>query len=314
MTVELETSRVGSQVAPPPMRSFTLPRGSRDEFQANGFLTIKGITTPAEIAAIKEIYDRLFAARTGWEKGDAFDFIGKDDGPAAFPAMFSLSSYEPALRETLLWSNIALAARELLDPAAEFVFEHGLCKPPLIGPLTPWHQDKAFYLAGIRHETISFWVPLQPVTADSGCMRFIPGSNRGPLYPHHPYKDDPRIHAIEAVGVDEGKAAYCPLEIGDAVVFHHMTLHGAGPNVSSETRRAYVVAFGVRRDKAIVTQDYPWNSVKQTAREARYKASLGRLERTNRVVRRQIKTMLLRMNWRRGGDDSGSPRGGATTS
>lgn len=57
---------------------------------------------------------------------------------------------------------------------------------------TPWHQNKASYTRQMTHETIIFWVPLEPVTKQSGCLRFIPGSNYGPILTHRPLNDDPR--------------------------------------------------------------------------------------------------------------------------
>ncbi len=284
--------RGGDQSSRPPATLF-LTREMCEAFDMEGHLVIRSITTPEEIAAIRDVYDRLFASRAGWETGDWFDFVGEDVGAAAFPQMLDLSRYAPSLRDTRLWANAEAAAKQLLGPEAQSIFEHGLCKPALNGPSTPWHQDQAFVLAGSRHISISFWVPLQPVTVESGCMQFVPRSHLGPLYSHRPLNGNLRIHALEALGADVSGAVACPLNVGDATVHHRMTLHGAGPNLTSESRRAYTVGFGIRTSKPVLDQDYPWNRIRRTAREARHSASLGRLERMKQRMKRGANAILL---------------------
>ncbi|MCA9414601.1 MAG: hypothetical protein KC944_25535, partial [Candidatus Omnitrophica bacterium] len=48
-------------------------------FHENGFLAIDSITTTEEVESIRELYDQLFAAQVGREKGDHFDLGGPDE-------------------------------------------------------------------------------------------------------------------------------------------------------------------------------------------------------------------------------------------
>lgn len=88
---------------------------------------------------------------------------------------------------------------------------------------------------------------------------------------HHSIGNDPRVHGLEAEGIDTAGAVACPIRAGSATFHLSKTLHYTGPNRSEGPRRAYILGAGT---KAIARTDgrrFPWNEVKQTAREARSK-------------------------------------------
>jgi len=255
-------------------------------FHAEGYLALPPIMSEAEVAALRIVYEQLFARRAGWTDGNYLDFAGTDDSRPRLPQILMPSLYESALRTSLLHARCLAMAQQLLGPAAEFHFDHAMTKPAGGGPPTPWHQDKAFYGRETTHRTITFWVALQPVTAEGGCLRFIPKSHLGPLLEHRHIGGDRRIHGLEAIGVDEAQAVYCPLDAGGATIHHHMTLHGAGANVVGGERWAYAMGIGLRSATPIVPREYPWNRASRTAREARFLESLqGRHRMTSRLRR-----------------------------
>jgi hypothetical protein len=254
-------------------------------FHREGYLALPAITTAGEVEWLRTIYQHLFDQRTGWNDGNYLDFAGPDDDHAHLPQILMPSLYEPALKQSRLFSNCLGIARQLLGPSAEFVFDHAITKPAGGGMPTPWHQDKAFYTRQTIHETITIWVPLQPVTRQSGCLRFIPGSNHGPVLTHHHLNDDPRIHGLEALDVDGKNAVFCPLPAGGATIHHHRTLHGADANVSGEHRWAYALGFGIKPAVPTVLREYPWNRSAHTARELRFVSTLGRWARLKHGLR-----------------------------
>jgi hypothetical protein len=286
MVLWTESPDVPDIAAPPPAEPQPAPLGatlsdgaplSADQvafFHAEGYLALPPLATAAEVAALRAIYAALFARRAGWSDGNYLDFAGPDDEHPRLPQILMPSLYEPALRASPLHDRCHAVARQLLGPAAEFNFDHAITKPAQGGVSTPWHQDKAYYTRKTTHRTITFWIPLQPVTRESGCLRFIPRSHRGPLLEHRHLDGDSRIHGLEAIGVDEARAAYCPLEAGGATIHHHMTLHGAETNVSATDRWAYALGFGTRTATPIVSREHPWNRT-PTARELRFLQSLG---------------------------------------
>lgn len=260
-----------------------------DFYHREGYLAIPAITDAEDIATLRAIYDDMFERKVGYENGEFFDFAGSElEGKKeSFPQMYMMSRYRPELRETQFWANAQAMAKQILGPEAKFCFEHALRKPPG-GPMTPWHQDHAFYDKGTRNETFTIWIALQDVDTSNGCMEFIPKSHIGKLYPHHSMNDDPKIHAIEALGVDHEARVACPMPAGGATFHHRMTLHYTAPNVTDGPRRAYALMFGMPTDRILVPETHPWMAAKETARAKREEASLTRTRKLKRVVRRTL--------------------------
>jgi ectoine hydroxylase-related dioxygenase (phytanoyl-CoA dioxygenase family) len=90
--------------------------------------------------------------------------------------------------------------------------------------------------------TLHFWIPLQPVTANNGCLHFIPGSHQEGLHPHYLADGNDR-YAITTHEVDTSRAVACPLSVGSATIHLPLTLHAALPNNTEHIRRAWALLF-----------------------------------------------------------------------
>ena len=130
--------------------------------------------------------------------------------------------------------------------------EHLLLKEPGTETPTYWHHDLPYF--NIQGDQIcSLWIPLDPVTEETGAMRFAIGSHLwGKLFmpirigagdPVPGFSEDSEI-AGPVPDIDSDPERYptvCyELEPGDCVAFHGRTLHAAGGNASSSVRRRAV--------------------------------------------------------------------------
>lgn len=136
--------------------------------------------------------------------------------------------------------------------------EHLLLKEPGTATPTYWHHDAPyFHIQG--DQIVSIWLPLDPVTEESGAMRFAVGSHRwGKLFlpirigagdpvPGDGDEIDDDI-AGPAPDIDADPERYptvtFDLEPGDCVVFHGRTLHAAtGNRTAGRRRRALSLRF-----------------------------------------------------------------------
>jgi hypothetical protein len=217
-------------------------------YEDNGFLALPNLCEAEELTLIRTTLVGLFDRRVGRSEGTQFDMLGldSDDIEARQPQIVKPSVFAPALLRTAYFRRLLAVARQLLGDDARFSFDHSILKPARSAAPTPWHQDEAHHEhAYLRVRQISFWMPLQDTPMELGCMRYIPGSDRGPLLPHHRLNDDPRIHAIECStdSFDESLAVAVPATAGSCILHDGRTLHSALPNVSAEDRLAYTVAF-----------------------------------------------------------------------
>jgi ectoine hydroxylase-related dioxygenase (phytanoyl-CoA dioxygenase family) len=246
-------------------------------FRENGYLRLEQVSPPEEVTFLKGVYDRLFSEKAGREQGAYFDAVSSDEDenkPPTSPQIIDPVLFAPELKNTIYRANALAIAKQLLGSKAYGSFEHAIMKPPGIGAPTPWHQDEAFrldYAPG--YDEISIWMPLGPVDDTSGCMEFLPGSHRKPVLQHASPSNDPRIHALTCVGeFDQTQAVKVPLPAGGCTIHHARTLHHSGANTSTNTRRAYILAFAlpVKSDYKLA-KPFPWNTEKQTASEERKK-------------------------------------------
>jgi hypothetical protein len=222
------------------------------QFAQNGFLSIQSLTTPDDIALIRSLLDPLF---------DKFDTLGDRAVDIAGPrvpgvAMRSPEINEavkiaPGLRKTLAYARCREIAREFLGVPVGYMFDHAIYKLPRNNASTAWHQDEAYSARAIPLRSVHFWIPLQEVTVENGCMQFIPGSNHTGVRPH-------QVAAVRTAGpnhkpagatimthdVDPTKAVACPLPVGSATAHHPLTLHYTGPNQSDDYRRVWILHFG----------------------------------------------------------------------
>jgi ectoine hydroxylase-related dioxygenase (phytanoyl-CoA dioxygenase family) len=245
-------------------------------FREHGYVALDRISPPEEVERLRLVFDRLFSTRAGWEKGAQLDLAGTDEEgkPAALPQILNPQEFAPELRETEFRENALAIARQLLGQEANFWFEHAIMKPAQVGAATPWHQDEAHRDdPGVEYDQISIWMPLQEAHMENGCMKYIAGSQRGPVLEHRSPNNDPRVTALECVGGFEPEdAVACPLPPGGAAIHHCRTLHCAGPNISGDPRRAYILAFRGPDRPSANREPFPWNAQKRTAAQARHEA------------------------------------------
>jgi ectoine hydroxylase-related dioxygenase (phytanoyl-CoA dioxygenase family) len=238
------------------MSTIRLSQEQVDAFHRDGFIAVESLTTPAEVAVLREVYDRLFDRRDFGD--DRLELAALDDeGRETLPQIMNPEKYAPELEDTQARANALAIARQLLGPKAERAGDHAIMKPPGHGAPTPWHQDEAYWHPGYEHAGISVWMPLQAAVPESGCMQFVPGSHRSDVLPHHLI--DPDAHALEAdEQVREEDAVALPLPPGGCTIHHCRTLHYAGANRSREPRRAYIMGFSVPAKPLAEPRDFYW--------------------------------------------------------
>ncbi len=256
--------------------TITLTTEQIEFYHREGYLVLDAVTTAEEVAWMREIYDRLFAARAGRDEGNQFDLAGTDEEgkEAALPQILQPSKYAPELKNGLYRVNADAIAKQLLGAAATFQGEHAIFKPARTGAATPWHQDEAYWNPAIQYNAFSLWIPLQPATVENGCMWFVPRSHKWEVQPHHCLNNDSRIHGLEIdLLPDPSKAVPYPIPAGGCTIHHNRMLHYAGPNRSDISRRAYIIGFGLPTTKRTEPRRFPWEEQKQTARLERKKTA-----------------------------------------
>ncbi len=219
-----------------------------EAWKRDGFLAVRGLFSPAEVAAmrehfmaiqnsalnpdspLREFYKPLSMEEAG---GDILKHYPRVMHPHRFDetAMNTMldERYEAVL--TQLFGEEPLAAQSML-----------YFKPPGARGQA-LHQDN-FYLNVRPGTCMAAWLSLDDADAENGGMFLVPGSHEGGvLCPH--MADMEKSFTTEEVSIPAGlQAVQVPLKAGDVLFFNGSVIHGSTPNSSKERfRRAFICHY-----------------------------------------------------------------------
>lgn len=143
-----------------------------------------------------------------------------------------------------------LAAAVMRSTTVQFFHDHVLVKEPGTPKPTPWHQDAPYYFVQ-GTQTVSFWIPVDPVREAS--LRFIAGSHLWPRMVRPVkwaddsdfYQSDDEWQPVPDPDSDPeaNRVVEWQMEPGDAVLFDFRTVHGARGNTGDSRRRALSLRY-----------------------------------------------------------------------
>ena len=219
-----------------------------EAFDRDGVVVLRGILPAEWIDLLGPAVGRAY---DGDGTADLSAIGGEDrSGAPRFRAGVDHWLTDPVLRSFDCDSPLPAIAAAVLASDRVWLYEDSvLVKPPGTEAETRLHADLPyFHVDGPRLAT--FWCPLDPVTPDTGALRFVRGSHRwGRTFrPNLFVTDDPvpgtEGEPVPAIDPDDPAVLSVDLEPGDLTVHHAGTLHGAGPNRSEHTwRRAVSVRY-----------------------------------------------------------------------
>jgi hypothetical protein len=219
-------------------------------FHRDGWMTLPGFLDDAELRPLEDLYMRFLRREIPVRGRDYCDMTGDY---AKAPEDFAILNvmlprvYFPALAGNVYERRAANVTRQLWGEGFAIDYDQLVAKPPQkTGAVFHWHQDLGYWPITTDTRTATFWLALDDVADDNGCVRFVDGSHREPeLREHLPlHGDRDRNHTLVAQvdpGRDRIRSAILPR--GSVSVHHERTVHGSGGNGSNRWRRGWVLAF-----------------------------------------------------------------------
>ncbi len=108
------------------------------------------------------------------------------------------------------------------------------------GP-TSFHQDFITF-AMDRSGGMQFWIPLEACGPEKGTMSFMNGSHRMGVLGNYTSYDGKTITEVWPELLDLEVSEAMTYELGDVTVHDHLTVHGAGANMTDDPRWAMIVS------------------------------------------------------------------------
>jgi ectoine hydroxylase-related dioxygenase (phytanoyl-CoA dioxygenase family) len=217
---------------------------SANDFARDGAVCLRGVLPPAMIETLRAGIEANLAAPSPRAK-----VASRPDDPGRFVEDFCNWADNPAYRSVIFDSDLGeIAAGLMASRTARLHHDHMLTKEPGTVTSTPWHQDQPYYNVEGR-QTVSFWIPVDPVDEVS-TLRFVAGSHLGPWLMPRSFMDaqakwfpEGSLADLPDIDADPGASRILgwALEPGDVVAFNMLTLHSA--RGSDRRRRVFSVRF-----------------------------------------------------------------------
>ena len=142
--------------------------------------------------------------------------------------------------------------------------------------LIPPHQD-IFYVRG-EIDTFTVWIPLGKYSIEKGGLKVAEGSHKMQLLPTSPTDENRFGCKLSDIKEEDFIWKLSPVEMGDILVFHSLTLHGATPNLENQIRLSMDCRFssplGVLNEEQLIPPYHPhvrdWNELSRKWKQPKF--------------------------------------------
>ncbi|GAB3431408.1 phytanoyl-CoA dioxygenase family protein [Niabella aquatica] len=221
-----------------------------EKYQQDGFLVIDDFLNNEELEFWREAVTEAVENRNGRKMPSREAKVGEEDGinddsdyfGKVFDQLLNLWQTNEKVKQIMLDERIGEMAAKLAGWEGTRIWhDQALIKKPWANP-TAWHLDTPFWSFSDRR-ALSIWVALDDATLENGCLYFIPGSFQKTTFDNlgigknmdavfDMYPDFRKVNAVAA-----------PMKAGSCSFHNGLTIHGAGPNMTSGFRRAMTCAY-----------------------------------------------------------------------
>jgi len=209
---------------------------AKQDFDANGFAVIRGFYSSAEMDELQAAYENYITNVV--DSVDPQEIFYEEKGkPETLQRLAGMNKYDPFFQKIMDSKKWVGLAKLLLDdevkPQNVTIFN----KPPRVGKQTPPHQDGYYWMLD-PCVGLTYWMAMDRVDQENGCLRFVKGSHKNGYRPHKRGRTFGFSQEMTDFGEDDiANEVAIELEPGDLSVHHGQTIHRADPNPSDRMRR-----------------------------------------------------------------------------
>jgi hypothetical protein len=227
------------------------------EFHDTGWLTMPGLFNAGEIERMRACFDDLEVMacsldETGMLNGSYF-VLGEKDGLQVIKRVVWAGGSQPYLLEIGEDSRLTAPAAALLGSAEmDQLLSQAHFKRPGDGVIFGWHQDiqhrdkgnGTWRDANGTGSYVQTLIVIDEMTADSGPLKFMPGSSQWGRadFGDHDY-DNPGYAERRPAGFNEDEAVTILGKPGDTLFFGPYTAHASYENRSRSYRRVLINGY-----------------------------------------------------------------------
>jgi phytanoyl-CoA hydroxylase len=217
-------------------------------WDADGFVALPSYFPPDVVSSLNAALDDVIRD-TVPRMPPEHKFYEDVTRPETLKQLQSLHTYHPVFASLADPATSPLAAIASLVLGGQGVSCQNMQffnKPPGVGASAPTvpHQDGAYFLLSPPGCAVTFWVALEAVDEETGCVRYRRGSHRRGLLPHAPSGVLGFSRTLEGPMPVEDEEVALPATPGTVLAHHPLAIHRADGNASPvRSRKAIGVIF-----------------------------------------------------------------------
>ena len=216
--------------------SETTSRGLRPEqvtqYRTDGYTIGEGLLPADDFSGLAAHFEEKFAALPDGKRPEDMDVPHFTD---------------PQLFRWLLHPNVLDVVESVVGPDIALFTSHFFCKPAGDGKSVPWHTDGYFWREMIEPagQAMTIWLAIDPSTLQNGCMKVIPGSNRGGTGPYRAVTDDNSVfdEELDQEQVDAASAVPIQLRPNQYSIHSGALVHSSEINISTLRRCGFTMRY-----------------------------------------------------------------------
>ncbi len=218
---------------------YSLDAPTLARFQNDGFIRLPNVLSAELLAKISPEITRLV------DEGNRLKGIPLEQRTLydqAFIQVMNLWTRSERVREFAFGKRLARIAADLMGTRGVRLWhDQALYKEPS-GAFTPWHVDQQYWPMS-NANSITAWIPLQPVPIEMGPLCFGRGSHRKRIGRDLEISAESEQQIAAAVRQEKIDEVQEPYALGDVSFHLGWTLHRAGPNTTPHTRRVFTIIY-----------------------------------------------------------------------
>jgi ectoine hydroxylase-related dioxygenase (phytanoyl-CoA dioxygenase family) len=200
-------------------------REHAEAFRKDGFLLVRNLYAPKEIAEIK---------------AHVLDILSGKDLPESGVIVWKPEKLSERLLHMMGDDHITPVLQKVVGPSVEFLSVKAVYKDRTKTFLSPWHQDWYYWKGAPK---LSVWIALDNATKENGCLRLIPGSHTRVFQERHVESETGFTKRIDEKDIEGLEVVDAPCSPGDAILFHDLALHSSYPNTAGTDRWSLISTY-----------------------------------------------------------------------
>ncbi len=139
-----------------------------DAYDADGAVLLKNVIGPSQLASVSEAIERDIE-----NPGPFCHSYAADNGHGRFHGNLKIWENDEGFRDFCFHSPLPqIAARFFKAQRINLLYDQLFVKEPGTPNRTRWHNDQPYWPVSGWH-VMSFWLALDPTTADNGRLEFV---------------------------------------------------------------------------------------------------------------------------------------------